>query len=174
MREIPIVSSLRDSICVKSYPALPCRATDCPVPSGLIPTSNLRFFFHPLSPYPSKSEFSRRLFSPSWFQRDTKLSFSATLFAVQPHSTVPDEGQSRCRPLGQGSSRASSSEASSHSSESPISRSSSSASRRGLSRASRAGSGTSSRSLTTVAPAMSAIFEPTTPAGSDTLSEFLL
>jgi hypothetical protein len=33
--KFPIMSSLRDSICVKSYPALPCRATDCPVPSGL-------------------------------------------------------------------------------------------------------------------------------------------
>jgi hypothetical protein len=38
------VSSLRDSICVKFYPALPCRATDCPVPPGLISSGNLRFF----------------------------------------------------------------------------------------------------------------------------------
>jgi len=42
------VSSLRDSICVKSYPALPCRATDCPVPSGLIPSGDRRFFSTPL------------------------------------------------------------------------------------------------------------------------------
>jgi hypothetical protein len=46
-RELPIVSSLRDSICVKSYPALPCRATDCPVPSGLIASGYLRFFSTP-------------------------------------------------------------------------------------------------------------------------------
>ena len=39
----PIVPSLRDSICVKSFPALPCRATDCPVPSGLIALGDLRF-----------------------------------------------------------------------------------------------------------------------------------
>jgi hypothetical protein len=44
----PHVSSLRDSICVKSYPALPCRATDCPVPSGLIASGYLRFFSTPL------------------------------------------------------------------------------------------------------------------------------
>jgi hypothetical protein len=53
LRENPIVSSLRDSICVKSYPALPCRATDCPIPSGLIPSSNLRFFSTP-KPVPFK------------------------------------------------------------------------------------------------------------------------
>src|SRR5580704_16735643 len=29
----------------QSYPALPCRATDCPVPSGLIASGDLRFFF---------------------------------------------------------------------------------------------------------------------------------
>ena len=46
----PVVSSLRDSICVKFYPALPCRATDCPVPSGLIASGDLRFFPTPLKP----------------------------------------------------------------------------------------------------------------------------
>ena len=44
----PIVPSLRDSICVKSFPALPCRATDCPVPSGLIASDDLQFFSTPL------------------------------------------------------------------------------------------------------------------------------
>ena len=38
------MSSLRDSICVKSFPALPCRAPDCPVPSGLIASGEMRFF----------------------------------------------------------------------------------------------------------------------------------
>jgi hypothetical protein len=41
------VSSLQDSICVKPFPALPCRATDCPVPSGLIAPGDLRFFSTP-------------------------------------------------------------------------------------------------------------------------------
>jgi hypothetical protein len=31
----------------KSYPALPCRATDCSVPSGLIASGDLRFFSTP-------------------------------------------------------------------------------------------------------------------------------
>ena len=34
----------------ESYPALPCRATDCPVPSGLIGSGHLRFFSIPLKP----------------------------------------------------------------------------------------------------------------------------
>ena len=32
---------LRDSIYVNSYPALPCRATGCPVPTGLIASRDL-------------------------------------------------------------------------------------------------------------------------------------
>jgi hypothetical protein len=44
----PLCRPLRDSIYVKSYPALPCRATGCPVPSGLIASSDLRFSSTPL------------------------------------------------------------------------------------------------------------------------------
>src|SRR6266851_9159533 len=66
LRENPIVSSLRDSICVKAYPALPCRATDCPVPSGLIPSSNLRFFSTP-KPVPFKKRVLTQTLKPNSF-----------------------------------------------------------------------------------------------------------
>jgi hypothetical protein len=45
---------------LKSYPALPCRATDCPVPSGLIASGDLRFFSTPLKPS-SLAAFTARL-----------------------------------------------------------------------------------------------------------------
>ena len=43
----------------ESYPALPCRATDCPVPSGLIASGDLRFFLPPQSPYASGKKVPR-------------------------------------------------------------------------------------------------------------------
>ena len=53
------MSSLRDSICVKSHPALPCRATDCPVPSGLTASGDLRFFSTPQSPIGFREKYLR-------------------------------------------------------------------------------------------------------------------